>query len=91
MRALIRLNNGKAVIPWFLEALTEGLGEAVGLDALVPLPETDAILTAFRNAYQGAVKGAAPSFRTFFAAGQEESVLRLPNAWRLSCRRNGRY
>jgi hypothetical protein len=77
MQALIRLNNGKAVIPWFLEALTEALGEPIGLDALLPLPETDAALISFRNAYQDAVKQALASLQTFFSAGQEESVLRF--------------
>ena len=61
MQALIRLNNGKAVIPWFLEALTEALGEPIGLDALIPLPETDAASISYRNAYQDAVKKAAAS------------------------------
>ena len=77
IRMLSRMNRGRTAMPSFLNNLAEILGEPVGTHALLPLPETDALLMVFRNGYQNAIKTRTASYRRFFVPGERPSVLRL--------------
>ena len=65
------------MLPFFLAALYEALGEQVGADALLTLPETDSVVTSFRRGYQGAVTENGSGYRRFFRLTEEARVYAL--------------
>ena len=65
------------MLPTFLPKLSEAVGNLVGPEDLIPLPETDALMDKFRSGYQDAVKGASIGFRKFFPPPESGLVFRL--------------
>ncbi len=74
---LTRMNRGRAAAPSFLASLSEALGEPIAASALVPLPESDDLVEAFRNGYQRTVNGGIPSYRRFFLQPEASRVFQL--------------
>jgi len=74
---LTRTTRGRAAAASFLASLSEALGEPMEACSLVSLPESDALLEAFRNGYQRAINGEQVRHRTFFRAPEAGRVFQL--------------
>jgi len=74
---LARLNRGRVAAPAFLEALSEALGDPVDSSALVPLPDSDALMRRFRDGYLDARKEGPFTYRRFFLSNEDTRVFRL--------------
>jgi hypothetical protein len=61
----------------FLASLSEALGEPIQASALVSVPESDALLEAFRNGYQRAINGEHVGHQVFFRAPEARRVFQL--------------
>lgn len=57
--------------------MSEALGEPIEASALVSLPESDALLEAFRNGYQRVINGEPLGHRAFFRAPEARHVFQL--------------
>ena len=74
---LTRTTRGRAAAGSFLASLSEALGEAIEASAFVSLPESDALLEAFRNGYQRAIHGEQVCRRALFRAPEAQHVFQL--------------
>src|SRR5579884_4241485 len=74
---LTRTTRGRAAATSFLASLSEALGKPIEAGALVSLPESDALLEAFRNGYQRVINGEQVGHRAFFRAPEAGRVFRL--------------
>jgi hypothetical protein len=70
---LSRINRGRKTGPSFLATLSDVLGVPIDASAFVALPETDALVEAFRRGYQS-VKDGSLCYRRFF---QQQEAARV--------------
>jgi hypothetical protein len=71
------MNRGRAATPALLASLSEALGEQIGEDALISLPDSDALLEVSRTGYQRAVNSGPFSYRRFFSRPESTLVFKL--------------
>lgn len=74
---LTRTTRGRMAAASFLALLSEAVGEPMAASALVSLPESDALLEAFRNGYQTAINGEQLGHRAFFRAPEAGRVFQI--------------
>jgi hypothetical protein len=79
IRLLSRMNRGRTAIPSFLSRLSEAVGEPVGADSLVPLPETDVLMDSLRRGYQLCAKDNTVGYRKFFSPQETRLVFQIAN------------
>lgn len=81
LRLLSRMNRGRTEAPSFLLSLSRIISEPVEAEALVSLPETDALREAFRVGYQSLRKEGTVGYRRLFSLSQSKRVFQLADCF----------
>lgn len=76
---LTRANRGRLAVVDFLPALSAAIGQEVGADRLLSLPESDKFSEAHHAGYRQAVENGENSYRRFFRREEAQSVDQLAN------------